>query len=128
MDHEDLTGTIIGVCYDVANELGHGFLESVYQRALAMALVDKGLSVAQQVPLKVSFRGQVVGEFLADIVVENTVIVELKAVSQLAPEHSAQLINYLKASGYDVGLLVNFGRPSIECKRCWRPHGVVRSE
>ncbi len=125
MEHTELTGRIIGVCYEVANELGHGFLESVYQKALAMALEQEGLRVAQQVPLKVSFRGEIVGEFLADIVVEDTVILELKAVSALASEHSAQLINYLKASGQDVGLLVNFGRPSIEVKRCWRPKVAV---
>lgn len=125
MGHEDLTGRAIGVCYEVANELGHGFLEPVYQKALAMALEQEGLRVAQQAPLKVSFRGEIVGEFLADIVVEDTVILELKAVSALASEHSAQLINYLKAGAQDVGLLVNFGRPSIEVKRCWRPKATA---
>lgn len=127
MQHQDLTRTIIGVCYEVANELGHGFLESVYQAALAIALAEKGLQVAQQVPLEVTFRGQVVGQFYADLVVQGSVIMELKAVKALAREHSAQLINYLKATGYDVGLLVNFGQPHIDCKRCWRPREPTSS-
>lgn len=93
----------------------------MYQCALSLALAEEGFKVAQQVPLQVVFRGQVVGQFCADLLVEDTVIVELKAVKQLQSEHSAQLINYLKASGFDVGLLVNFGQPKLECKRCWRP-------
>ena len=118
MQHRDLTGAIIGICYDVANELGHGFVESVYQSALAIALAEKGLRVAQQVPLQVVFRGQPVGQFYADLVVEESVIIELKAVTALAQEHSAQLINYLKATGYDVGLLVNFGHyPKAQVER-----------
>jgi GxxExxY protein len=107
---------------------GHGFLESVYQKALALALAQKGLTVAQQVPLLVEFRGDIVGEFYADLLVNNTVIIELKSVKQLLSEHSAQLINYLKASGYDVGLLINFGQPKIEVKRCWRPNQAAGPE
>jgi len=101
----------------VSNELGAGFLESVYQNALMLALRQKGLEVQAQVPLTVGFRGEEVGHFFADILVEDKVIVELKAVSTLVPEHQAQVINYLKASNLEVGLLVNFGKPRIEIKR-----------
>ena len=86
----------------------------VYEKALVVALCQKGLRVAAQVPLKVAFRGVIVGDFYADLVVEERVIVELKAVTALAPEHQAQVINYLRATGIDVGLLVNFGRPKLE--------------
>jgi len=115
--HEALTGKILEACFEVSNELGAGFLESVYQNALLMALRQKGLSVKPQYPLSVEFRGEVVGQFYADILVDDFVIVELKAVTALAPEHSAQVINYLKATGIEVGLLVNFGRPKVEFKR-----------
>lgn len=123
MQHRDLTQTIIGICYSVANELGHGFLESVYENALMIALEERGLTVAQQAQLKVYYRDREIGQFYADIVVEDCVIIELKAVKALSQEHSAQLINYLKATGYDVGLLVNFGQSRLEVKRCWRPTG-----
>lgn len=116
-----MTGSIIGVCYEVSNELGAGFLESVYQKALVLALIQKGFDVVEQPPLEVRFRGVVVGRFYPDLIVNNKVILELKAVNELIPEHTAQLINYLKATGYDTGLLVNFGRPKVECRRCWRP-------
>jgi GxxExxY protein len=120
MKHEELTGQIIGVFFEVANELGHGFLESVYERALLIALADRGLRAEAQVPLQVQFRGRVVGDFSADIVVEDTVILELKAAKALLPEHQAQLINYLNATGMEVGLVVNFGAPRLEYKRCRR--------
>ena len=119
--HGELTGAIIGGCFEVHNELGRGFLESVYESALAMVLGAKGYAVARQAPLQVRFRGQVVGQFWADLVVESKVIVELKAVATLAQEHRAQLINYLKGTGMDVGLLVNFGASRLEHRRCWRP-------
>lgn len=115
--NEDLTKKILGVCFEVLNELGPGFLESVYQKALVLALLQAGLKVKEQVPLTVLFRGQVVGEFIADIVVEGVVILELKSGKALSPEHEAQLLNYLKATGMKVGLLVNFGRPKLEWKR-----------
>ena len=117
---EELTGSIIGACFEVSKELGAGFLESVYEKALVVALCQKGLRVAAQVPLKVAFRGVIVGDFYADLVVEERVIVELKAVTALAPEHQAQVINYLRATGIDVGLLVNFGRPKLEYRRLHR--------
>ena len=112
----ELTQHVIGVFYTVYNELGGGFLESVYESAVALALRETGLDVVQQVPLVVNFRGHVVGEFRADIVVEKRVVLEIKAVERLIPAHEAQLINYLKASEIRVGLLLNFG-PRAEFKR-----------
>jgi len=117
MKHEKLTREILGACFEVINELGAGFVESVYENALIIALREKGLHAEKQRPLKVEFRGQVVGEFFADVLVEDEVIVELKAVKALLPEHQAQVINYLKATGKDVGLIVNFGSAKLEYKR-----------
>ena len=115
--HKEITERIIEACYEVANELGAGFLESVYEKALLVALGEKGIDAASQVSMAVSFRGQNVGEFFADIIVESKIVVEVKAVKRLLPEHSAQVINYLKATGMEVGLLVNFGGPKVEIKR-----------
>ena len=120
MLHRDLTERVIECCLEVIRELGFGFLESVYERALIIALQQKGLQVRSQVPLKVMFRGECVGEFFADILVGDKLIVELKAVKALAPEHQAQVINYLRATGIDIGLLVNFGTPKLEVKRLYR--------
>ncbi len=117
MIHEELTEKILKVCFDVSNELGCGFLESVYEKALLIALEEAGLKAQSQVPLKVMFRGQTVGEFYPDIVVEDTVLLELKAVKALAPEHLAQVMNYLKATGIEVGFLINFGNPKLEYRR-----------
>ena len=114
---KELTQKIIGACMEVSNELGCGFLEGVYEKALLIALRDKGLRADAAVPLSVKFRGQAVGEFFADVVVENAVLIELKAVSSLTREHEAQLLNYLTATEIKVGLLVNFGRPKLEWKR-----------
>ena len=120
MKHEEITKTIIGCAFEVINELGAGFLESVYEKALLLALRKKGLSVFAQYPVKVLFRGECVGDFYADIFVEDKVIVELKAVQAIAPEHQAQTINYLNATGIGVGLLINFGNPKLEYKRFTR--------
>ncbi|MBC8244095.1 MAG: GxxExxY protein [Verrucomicrobia bacterium] len=117
MKHEGLTREILGACFEVINELGAGFVEAVYENALVIALREKGLHAEKQRPLRVEFRGQVVGEFFADVLVEDKVIVELKAAKALLPEHQAQTINYLKATGKDVGLLVNFGQQKLEYKR-----------
>ena len=119
--YEELTGKIIEACFEVIKELGAGFLESVYQQALLIVLAQKGLRARSQAPISVIFRGQSVGEFYADILVEDKVIVELKAVSILASAHQAQVINYLKATGIEVGLLINFGQPRLEYKRLHRP-------
>lgn len=110
---EELTGRIIGVFYDVYNELGPGFLESVYERAMGIALAEAGLAVEQQAPIGVSFRGQVVGEFRADLLVERRVLIELKACRALEPAHDAQMLHYLKATGVPVGLLMNFGPKAV---------------
>lgn len=108
--HEDLTGAIIGSCFDVANELGRGFLESVYQHVLAAALRHKGFQVTTEAPVKVFFRGQCVGNFYADLLVEGKVIVELKVCKEPIPNHRAQLINYLNASQLSVGYWSVSGR------------------
>lgn len=115
--HEDLTGKILEACFEVSNELGAGFLESVYHKALAIALRQKGLQARSEVPISVMFRGQNVGEFYADLLVEDKVIMELKAVSAFAKEHIAQVLNYLYAGNVEVGLLVNFGTPKLEYRR-----------
>ena len=115
--HEELTSKILEACFEVSRELGSGFLESVYQNALLIALCQRDMQVVAQAPLKVMFRGAIVGDFYADLLVEGKVIVELKAVDALAPEHQAQVINYLKATGMDVGLLVNFGKARLEYRR-----------
>jgi GxxExxY protein len=110
MLHEELTNTIIRAFYNVYNILGHGFLEKVYENALAIELKKSGLSVTQQEGVKVYYEGVQVGDYFADIVVNGLVILELKAVESLKNEHFAQLTNYLKATDKEVGLLLNFGR------------------
>ena len=117
MVDDELTGKIIQACFEVSNELGSGFLESVYGKALVVALAQKGLQVASQVSLKVKFRGVIVGDYFADLIVEDRVLIELKAVSRILQEHKAQVINYLTATGMELGLLVNFGTPRIEYDR-----------
>ena len=114
MVDDQLTGRILQCCFEVSNELGAGFLESVYERALIVALTQKGLTVVAQVPLKVQFHGVIVSDYFADLIVEDLVLVELKAVSRILQEHKAQVINYLTATGFPTGLLVNFGTPRIE--------------
>jgi GxxExxY protein len=109
LKHEALTAKIIAVFYDVYNELGHGFLESVYENSMVIALRAAGLSVQQQVSLPVYFRGQKVGEFFADLIVEGLVIVENKAARAIDPSHEAQLLNYLRATMMEVGLILNYG-------------------
>ena len=121
--HYGLTRAIIGCAFQVSNELGAGFLESVYEKAMLVALKDEGIAAVSQKPIEVTFRGQTVGTFLADLLVEDKVIVELKAAKAIAPEHQAQTINYLNATGIEVGLLINFGNPKLEYKRFTRrPH------
>lgn len=120
MKYADLTAVILECAFDVINELGAGFLESVYQNALSLALMQTGLNVNMHYPINVIFRKESVGEFYADILVEKKIIVELKAVKELAPEHQAQVINYLKATGIEVGLLINFGNQKLQYKRLTR--------
>ena len=114
MKHGDLTEKIIGVFYSVYNKLGHGFLESVYEEAMVMSLEDIGLTVQRQVSVPVWFHGKQIGDFRGDVVVEDCVLLELKAVQRLESAHDAQLMNYLKSTHLEVGLLLNFGpRPEI---------------
>jgi GxxExxY protein len=115
--HYEITDKILEACFEVAKELGSGFLESVYQNALVIALEQKGLEITTEHPVSVIFRGKSVGNFFADILVEEKIILEIKAVSALTPQHKAQVINYLKATGIEVGLLVNFGKPKLEYYR-----------
>ena len=117
MLYSDLTEKIIGCAFDVQNELGAGFLESVYEKAMVVALTEARVPVQSQVPINVDFRGKSVGLFYADLLVAERVIVELKTVSELAQQHRAQLINYLNATGIPVGLLINFGNPKLEYRR-----------
>ena len=109
LKHGLITDQILRVFYEVYNELGHGFLESVYHRSFVMALKSVGLNVSTKVPIPVWFRGIRVGRFEADVLVEGCVLLELKAVRTLDSSHRAQLMNYLRATEIEVGLLLNFG-------------------
>lgn len=109
MKHKELTYKIIGVFYDVYNELGHGFLESVYQRSLGSALETEGLKVSNYIKIPVWFRGNCVGQFEGDMLVEDSVLLELKVARFLDRSHYAQLLNYLRATDIEVGILLNFG-------------------
>jgi len=114
--YADVTEQIIKAFYAVYNVLGYGFLEKVYENALAIELRRMGLKVVQQVSIQVYYAGELVGEYFADLLVEDKVIVEIKALRALLEEHEAQLLNYLKATPYEVGLLLNFG-PKAQIKR-----------
>lgn len=110
LKHSDITDKILHAFYkDVYPQLGYGFLEKVYENSLAIAIKSMGMKVEQQAKISVYFREQMVGEYFADLLVEDVVIVELKAASRLLAEHEAQLLNYLRATPYEVGLLLNFG-------------------
>jgi GxxExxY protein len=109
LKHRELTQKIIGVFFDVYNELGHGFLESVYETAFEVALVSKGMSVFRQIEVPVRFRGRKIGDFTADMLVEKSVLLELKASRSLDQAHEAQLLNYLRATEIEVGMLFSFG-------------------
>lgn len=111
---------MLGQAFEVMNELGAGFLESVYEKALALALRQLGLNVETQKPISVYFRSSVVGEFFADLLVERKILIELKAIKALASIHHTQIINYLNATKIQVGLLMNFGNPRLEYKRFTR--------
>ena len=108
---------VIGAVYEVANVLGAGFLEKVYQRALLKELTLRGLKAVPQASLSVSYKGQAVGEYYADLLVEDKLVVELKCVDCFSNEHMAQCLNYLRASGLKIALLVNFQKPKVEWKR-----------
>ena len=116
MLHEEITSMIINAFYLVYNTLGYGFLEKVYENALAHELRKRGLKVEQQAPIKVYYDGVAVGEYFADLLVEEKVILELKVAESISDAHKAQVINYLKATGLEVGLVMNFG-PEAAFKR-----------
>src|SRR5262245_4804163 len=113
----ELSERIIGCAYKVSNTLGYGFLEKVYENALAFELREAGLHVAQQQPVIVKYQGRVVGEYVSDLLVEGLVLVELKCVSALDQRHIAQCLNYLKATALRLRLLLNFGRARVEIRR-----------
>ena len=117
---DELTELAISSIFEVANTLGAGFLEKVYQRALLVELRLRGLRATGEVSFAVTYKGQRVGEYLTDIVVEDVLVIELKCVERLANEHTAQCLNYLRASELTVCLLVNFQRPKVELKRVVR--------
>jgi GxxExxY protein len=116
-----LSDIIIGCAYKVHRELGSGFLEKVYENALRLELEEVGLSVRQQAPIPVHYKGRVVGEYFADLVVDERIIIEIKAVQNLAKEHEVQLVHYLTATGIEDGLLVNFGA-SVQVKHKYRTY------
>jgi GxxExxY protein len=114
---ERLTETILGVCFEISNELGSGFLESVYKQALFIALKQKEINVDVEASVEVMFRGSRIGVFYPDLLVDQKVIIEIKAVKTLLPEHEAQLLNYLRASNIRIGLIINFGKTRLDWKR-----------
>ncbi len=117
MDINDITYAINGAVFEVNRILGSGFLEKVYENALLVELKRRGIKAESQVPIKVLYKEEVVGEYIADLLVEDKVIVELKTVENIDKVHEAQLLNYLKATGIRVGILVNFKHPKAEIKR-----------
>ena len=117
MEINDITYKINGAIFEVNKILGPGFLEKVYENALLFELKNRGLEADKQVPIKVTYKDKLVGEYFADILVENQVIIELKIVEKLDNNHEAQLLNYLKATGIKVGILVNFKQTRAEIKR-----------
>lgn len=116
MLHADVSEKVIKSFYHVYNTLGSGFLEKVYENSLCISLRKLGVEVAQQFPVAVRFEGEIVGEYFADLLVADVIVVEVKVAEAIAPEHEAQLLNYLNATGYQVGLILNFG-PKPEFRR-----------
>ncbi len=119
MSDDELTEIIIGCAYKVHNTLGSGFLEKIYKKALCIELEKVGLSAMVEVPITVFYDGRAIGEYFADLWVENQIIVELKAVQSLSKDHEVQLVNYLVATGNNSGLLLNFGS-SVQVRRKYR--------
>ena len=117
MEYRDLTETIIGCAYRVYNKMGFGFLESVYEKCMLIELRKEGLSAEAQKQIAVLYDNELVGEFIADIVVEDKIILELKSVKRIAQAHEVQLVNYLVATGKPAGLILNFGERKVEIKR-----------
>jgi GxxExxY protein len=120
MKHEEITHEIIGCAYKVFNVLGFGFLESVYKKAMVIELSKSNLKVEEEKPLKVYYKGQMVGEFYVDLLVEDEIIVELKSIENVTKAHEVQVVNYLHGLERDIGLLINFGAGGVEVKRKYR--------
>jgi len=120
MHLENITHKIIGSAYHVYNQLGFGFLESVYKKAMIIELAKNHLKVEEERPLKVYYDAQVIGDFYVDLFIEDEIIVELKSVQNLAKEHEVQLVNYLNGLRKEIGLLINFGPSGVEVKRKYR--------
>ena len=117
MQHSELTEKIIACAYKIYNKMGYGYLESVYEKCMLIELEGIGLNVETQKPLKVFYEGRIVGDFVADIIVNDTVIVELKSVSKIVKAHEIQLVNYLVTTNKSVGLILNFAKAKVEVKR-----------
>lgn len=116
-DENELTEKIIGSAYNVANTLGYGFLEKVYENSMVIELQEMGLKVESQVPLSVFYKEKIVGEYVADLIVEDRIVVELKSSKDISESYYAQLLNYLKACNKKLGLLINFGKTKVEIRR-----------
>ena len=115
--YRDLSYKIVGLAMQAHTELGHGFLEKVYENALMVLFEENGIKAQQQVPIKVQFHGRVIGDYIADLVVEDSIILELKAAERIAEIHKAQTLNYLKATKFRLALLMNFGKRKLEYER-----------
>ena len=115
--YKELSYKIVGLAMQVHTELGYGFLEKVYENALMILLGENGVKAEQQVPIKVYFHGQIVGEYIADILIEDCIILELKAQEKIIENHKAQTLNYLKATGLKLAILINFGKYKLEYER-----------
>jgi GxxExxY protein len=120
MEYEDITHKIIGCACKVFNQLGYGFLESIYRKAMVIELSKASLKAVEEKPLEVFYDDIIVGKFSADLFVENTIVVELKSTQNLVVEHEVQLVNYLKGMKRDIGLLINFGPSGVGIKRKYR--------
>ena len=117
MEYQEVTETIIGCAYRVYNKMGFGFVESVYEKCLLIELRKAGLNTESQKPITVYYESEIVGEFVADIIVNDAIILELKSVMRIIKAHEVQLVNYLVATGKPVGLILNFGEKKVEIKR-----------
>lgn len=115
--YKELSYKIVGLAFEVHRELGFGFLEKVYENALMVIFQENGILACQQAPIRVPFHGQIVGEYVADIVVEDSIILELKALERINEIHKAQTLNYLKATNFRLALLLNFGKYKLEYER-----------
>lgn len=115
--HKDISYKIVGLAIQARKELGYGFLEKVYENALMILPEENGIKALQQAPIKINFHGKIIGDYIADILVENQIILELKAQDKIADVHKAQTLNYLKATGLKLAILLNFGKDRLESER-----------